>query len=67
MATNTLRPKKNGKPQSKTPAFGPPSVGNTKSPAIENSWLALPMVKFTTLLVVPLAIVAYRFTGDDGQ
>lgn len=69
MATNTLRPIKNGSPQSNVLGLGPPSDGKTKSLLLENSWLALTIVKFTVLLlpVCEEIFVADKFTGEDGQ
>ena len=68
IAVNTLRPKKNGKPQSKFPADGPPRFGNTLSPPFANNVAALSIVKLTVLLVpFEPRFKAERLSGDDGQ
>ena len=68
IAVNTLRPKKNGIPQSKSPALGPAKSLNTKSPGVENRLSAFATLKLTVAeaLFVPV-IVAGRFSVAEGQ
>lgn len=67
IAVNTLRPKKNGNPQSNVPGFGPANETKTKLFGVESNVSALATLKFTVSEALPEVVTADRLVCADGQ
>ena len=67
MAVKTVRPKKNGKPQSKVPEFGPPRELKTDALLLLNNVSAFETVKLIVFVTEPELAVAETLAGETGQ
>ena len=68
MAVKTVRPKKNGKPQSKVPEFGPPRELKTDALLLLlNKVSALETVKLIVFVTELEVAVAETLAGEAGQ